>query len=144
MKKILLLTTLLVSCLLLYTGCEKQYENYEKGTRKAMQVEAKINLHAVYAAQMGYRSANGRYGDTFEAIGFAIISDNQRYSYFLGEDVLEGARYGDELPEDLPLPEASTSSFIIYAIADLDDDDDLDIWRIDNKGAPRQLSNDWN
>ena len=131
-----------VFCLIIATGCEKEYENYQKGTARAKQVEAQLALQQLKAAQVGYKSLNGRYGETFEEIGFSMIEENQRYSYFMGDDVLEGATFFDEFPGFLKYPEVTDSNFIAYAIANLDDDPDLDVWRVTNAGNPKQVRND--
>jgi len=118
----------------LVAGCEQQVQNYERGTAKARMIEAQTNLPAILAMQTGFKAMNQRYAATFKDMGFSMTGQNQNYSYFLGDDVIKGGRGPDKLPEGLPNPAPSAESFVIYAIANLDDDPDLDIWKIDQTG----------
>ena len=142
MKK--LFYSLGIACVILVFagGCEKQFENYEKGTKKAKQLEAELNLQSLAIAQFGFRAANRRYGSTFSEIGFDIVGSDQRYSYFMGKDVLEGALGPGKLPDSLSLPKVSKDSFIAYAVANLDADPDLDVWRVDQNKSVQHLHND--
>lgn len=119
---------------LIFAACEKPVESYEKGAGKARMVEAQINLPAIVAMQAGFRAMSQRYAASFKELGYALSGENQNYSYFLGNDMIKGARGPDKLPEGLSIPAPTAESFVIYAIANLDDDPDLDIWKIDQSG----------
>lgn len=142
MKKKFFIAATIIIAMPFLLSCQQQADNYKKGTEKAMQVEAQINMPSIFAAQMGYKAINQKYGATFSEIGFSIAGENQRYTYFMGDDVLKGARYLDAFPGSLPPPQVTENSFTAYAIANLDDDPDLDIWTIDQSGTARQIKND--
>jgi len=132
----------LVACIAFISGCEQQVDNYEKANIKAKQIEARLSLQALATAQVGFFAISRGYGATFKEIGFSVVEENQRYTYFMGDDVLRGARYFDDLPDFLPPPEVTPTEFIAYAVANLDDDDDLDIWRVDQTHSVTMISND--
>jgi len=131
-----------VACLLIFAACEKELENYERGTIKAKQVEAQINLQALAISEAGFRAVANRYGATFGEIGFNVTGEDQRYSYFLGQDVLKGGRGPDKLPDTLDLALVTENSFVAYAIANLDDDPTLDIWRVDQSRQAVHIKDD--
>ncbi len=124
-------------------GCEKEYEARKKDTMKAKQVEAKINLQALVAAQAGYNATARKYGKTFNRVGFSVSGGERRYSYFMGDDVIVGRKGPRKLPEDLAPPKVSENGFTAYAVANLDNDPDLDIWRVDQSKRLKHLRNDW-
>jgi len=134
---------LLASLAMFSTGCEKEYETRKKDLMKAWQVEAKINLQALVAAQAGYKATARSYGRTFDEVGFSISGGERHYSYFMGDDVMVGSDGPTELPEDLPPPKVSKNSFTAYAVANLDADPDLDVWRVDQNRRLKHLRKDW-
>jgi len=142
MKKISIITSVVVAFLIFAIGCEKQYEGYQRGTAKARQIEAKLNLNMLVIAQTGFYAMSKRYGRTFDEIGFSVQGENQVYTYYLGDDVLEGVLGPDEFPEFLAPSKVTDDSFVVYAIANLDTDPDLDVWRIDHKRNARHLRDD--
>jgi len=111
-------------------ACQKEADNYERDTMKAKQIEAKINLEALATAELGYRAMANKYSASFGEMGFSVSGEDQRYSYFIGQDVLKGARGPDKLPESLEPAMVTQNSFVAYAIANLDADPDLDIWTV--------------
>jgi len=132
---------MVIFILAFFSGCEEQAEMLQYGQVKAKQTEAKTNLTAIYTAQVGFRAMSRRYGENFSEIGYAI-TENQRYSYFMCDDVLEGYLGPDSLPDNLSPPACSSDKFLVYAIANLDNDDTLDIWSIDQDHNLRMISSD--
>jgi len=130
-----------LACFVIFAACEKEAENYERGTMKAKQVEVKINLEALATAEAGYRAIANRYG-TFSEIGFSVSGEDQRYSYFLGQDVLKGGRGPDKLPDTVEPALITQNTFAAYAIANLDDDPNLDVWRVDQTRQVVHLRDD--
>ena len=128
--------------LIVWPGCQKEADNYERDTMKAKQVEAQINLQALAIAEIGYRAIANKYSASFGEFGFSVTGEDQRYSYFVGQDVLKGARGPDKLPESLEPALATKDTFVAYAIANLDDDPDLDIWRVDQNRQVTHVHDD--
>jgi len=136
MKKAIIISLTLIVGLL--AGCQKQVDQYETAKGKALVIEAETNLPAMAAAQMGYKAMNQKYAQTFQEMGFSLSSQNQNYSYFMGEDVIKGWRGPAKLPADLPMTTPTADSYVIYAVARLSDDlkdTKLDIWKIDQNGG---------
>jgi len=126
----------------LAAGCEQQAESYHKATAKGRMVEAETNLPAIVAMQAGFKAMNQKFAATFQELNFSLSGNNQNYSYFMGDDVIKGARGPDKLPENLPNQPSTADSFVVYAIANLDDDADLDVWKIDQNGNLQHVRSD--
>lgn len=141
MKKLLSITIVLVFTGLI-VNCDKPLEAYRDGSMKAKWTEAKLSMPQMVIAQRGYKAANGDFATSFSEMGFSMISENQRYSYFLGDDVLVGSMGPDSLPDELDYVEVTSDSFIIYAVANLDADPDLDVWSINQSSMIKHVKND--
>lgn len=84
------------------------YPNLEKYLKRARQTEAKTNLSAIYTAQKIYFSLHQSYVDDINELDLSLAQG--LYTYTM---------------------EASTSTFKAQAEGNIDDDDALDIWTID-------------
>jgi len=107
--------------------------------RKARQVEAKDFLWAIYSAQMKYYGEYGNYIDNFADIKFDYMPA-RHYSYFPPADAI----YGDEdykSPEEAR-PYVTTDSFMAVAVGDLDSDQTLDVWVIDDNKSLQNVVDD--
>ena len=85
------------------------YPNLEKYLKRARQTEAKTNLSAIYTAQKTYFSLHQSYADDINKLDLSLVQGDP-YTFTI---------------------EASTSTFKAQAEGNIDDDDALDIWTID-------------
>lgn len=120
-------------------------------------LEAKANLGAIYVAQLSYFSHANTYADRAMVNSksldcFQLIhwkpTDPTRYSYYCGHDVLPNSQ-GSPLPlrpgRDWPftvLPSVSASGFTVFAIGNIDRDDFLDVWTINDSKILNHLLDD--
>ena len=96
------------------------YPNLEKYLKRARQTEAKTNLSAIYTAQKIYFTLHQSYADDINELDLSLVQ-------------------GD--PYIFTIQEASTSTFKAQAEGNIDDDDALDIWTIDqDKNLSKDLS----
>ena len=84
------------------------YPNLEKYLKRARQTEAKTNLSAIYTAQKIFFTLHQSYADEINKLDLSLAQ--WLYTYTM---------------------EASTSIFKAQAEGNIDDDDALDIWTID-------------
>ena len=85
------------------------YPNLEKYLKRARQTEAKTNLSAIYTAQKIYFSLHQSYADDINELDLSLVQGDP-YTFTM---------------------EASTSTFKAQAEGNIDDDDALDTWTID-------------
>ena len=86
------------------------YPNLEKYLKRARQTEAKTNLSAIYTAQKIYFTLHQSYAEDINELDLSLAQ-------------------GD--PYTFTIQEASTSTFKAQAEGNIDDDDALDTWTID-------------
>ena len=85
------------------------YPNLEKYLKRARQTEAKTNLSAIYTAQKIYFTLDQSYAEDINELDLSLVQGDP-YTFTM---------------------EASTSTFKAQAEGNIDDDDALDIWTID-------------
>ena len=85
------------------------YPNLEKYLKRARQTEAKTNLSAIYTAQKIYFTLHQSYAEDINELDLSLVQGDP-YTFTM---------------------EASTSTFKAQAEGNIDDDDALDIWTID-------------
>ena len=85
------------------------YPNLEKYLKRARQTEAKTNLSAIYTAQKIYFILHQSYADDIKKLDLGLVQGDP-YTFTM---------------------EASTSTFKAQTEGNIDDDDALDIWTID-------------
>ena len=85
------------------------YPNLEKYLKRARQTEAKTNLSAIYTAQKIYFSLHQSYVDDINELDLSLAQGLYKFT----------------------IQEASTSTFKAQAEGNIDDDDALDIWTIE-------------
>ena len=85
------------------------YPTLEKYLKIARQTEAKTNLSAIYKAQKIYFTLHLSYTKDINELDLSLAQGLYKYT----------------------IPEASTSTFKAQAEGNIDDDDALDIWTID-------------
>ena len=85
------------------------YPNLEKYLKRARQTEAKTNLSAIYTAQKIYFSLHQSYVDDINELDLSLAQGLYTYT----------------------IQDASTSTFKAQAEGNIDDDEALDIWTIE-------------
>ena len=95
------------------------YPNLEKYLKRARQTEAKTNLSAIYTAQKIYFTLHQSYADDINELDLSLAQGPYTYTR-----------------------EASTSTFKAQAEGNIDDDDALDIWTIDQDMDLRKTIDD--
>ena len=96
------------------------YPNLEKYFKRARQTEAKTNLSAIYTAQKIYFTLHQSYAEDINELDLSLVQGDP-YTFTM---------------------EASTSTFKVQAEGNIDDDDALDIWTIDQDKDLRYTTDD--
>lgn len=137
-------TGILIALIILAFGlaCEQQEKTYTTGKQKAQSTEPKLNLPTIAGMQIGFKAENSRYAKTFAELQYSMIGNGSVYSYFLGDDVIKGAYGPDALPDDIEAVEPTAEEFVVYAVANLDSDEDLDVWMIDQNRSIQHVQSD--
>ena len=116
--------------------------NFLRFQQRAKQSEAKVNLRAIYTNLRTFEDDHpGKTPATFRELDQAF-EPHRRYAYFLQGDAMQpdlGGPY--ELPSDLD-GEVAPPGVVVYAVANLDTDDTLDVWEIDGTGKLLHLRDD--
>lgn len=110
---------------LLGSGCP-QYRAYQAEARQA---EAETSLGAVFVSEIAFFGEHDRYGLTFAEISWAP-EPGHVYAYFLADDVIQPEQGG---PYSLPAgvkTYVNEEGFQAVAVANLDDDAQLDVWAV--------------
>jgi hypothetical protein len=108
---------------------------------KMEQQESVENLKSICIAELEYFQKNKRYTESFDELGYTPTG---MYTYYLGQGVREssdGRVY--LLPKNVPTF-ANDTGFKAVAVANLDEDADLDVWTVDERGVISNLFNDFN
>ncbi|OGQ89746.1 MAG: hypothetical protein A2289_10540 [Deltaproteobacteria bacterium RIFOXYA12_FULL_58_15] len=116
--------------------------NFINFQARAKQSEAKMNLKAIFVGAKSSFAENGKMGTTFEAIGFK--PDGTRYTYYFGDDSIEPEQaLAEPLPDEVEtFVEPDSGKFRAVAIGNVDSDDTLDVWIIDDENHLENISND--
>ena len=96
------------------------YPNLEKYLKRARQTEAKTNLSAIYTAQKFYYTLHQSYADDIKKLDLSLVQGDP-YTFTM---------------------EASKNTFKAQAEGNIDDDDALDIWTIDQDKDLRYTTDD--
>ena len=101
--------------------------NLQKSVFRAKRNEAELNLKGIWQAQKIYHTENGRYGDSFSAIGFEILGGKS-----LDPSTIESKYYVYTL-EALATDGIPNSNYSAVATGDIDPGDPmLDILMIES------------
>ncbi len=118
--------------------------NFRRFKERARAMGAKTGLHAVYVAERSFYFENTRYGRSFAEIAF-VPEAGDRYVYFLSrQEWVAGSALSDSdglrrrasqvLSQYGVTPRVTKTGFLAAAVANLDDDSDLEVWTIDESG----------
>jgi len=109
--------------------------------RLALQEEAKKNLAAIYIAEVSYFSNANTYSPNFNLIAWYPGADH-RYAYFLPEEVIQtGITEPYQLPAGVTVS-VSQYGFTAAAVVNIDCDETLDVWTINDARIIKNLVND--
>lgn len=107
---------------------------YMKATMKAKQTEAKQILKQIYTMEQTYRLENDEYW--IPEAGVEAGKDNPDAFVEIGVEIMQSARYTYSISGD-------GNSFVATATAfNLDSDDTVDKWQIDDKGNLKVVIDD--
>ncbi len=126
--------------------------SFAKYQGRAQQSEVQTQLRGIEVAEEAYRQRHGQWCPT---VGDCRLGDfkGTRYIYFLTDSTIRGGDLADDKASLITRARMALRAlgmearmgpegFLVIAVADLDDDDDLDIWSIDEAGGPFQLARD--
>ena len=114
--------------------------NFLRYQAKTKQTEARTNLKGIYIAEMGYFGEYDTYTDDFAALGWKV-ADNVRYSYDLGGEILGKLKAGKTQCEKSK-GKAETRKFKAEACGNIDGDDTIDRWTINEKQKLKHETDD--
>ncbi len=106
---------------------------------RAKQSEAKTNLAAIHTAEVVYFAEQDTYGETFNAIGFAVTGSSPRYHYVLGSSTVGAVLGGCTVPATTP---DFATGFTAFAVGNVDGDATCDVWSIDQEKRLVNVTND--
>lgn len=121
--------------------------SFTRFVTKAKRTEAYVNLHAIYAAQKTYWVEHGTYttvlsgenGIGWQPEGYSSGGSCERFNYTYGFSGKEGKNcFTGKLgasSHHLQQAHATKDSFLVIAVADIDNDGDLDIIGIDHNNT---------
>lgn len=120
--------------------------SFTKYQSKAKETEARVLLQTVYTSQMAFFAEKKRYCRTFKECGFEAMP-GQKYILFMTPKEMSIAPDSDDLMRTVLATEARDAlmtanvkprlekkKFLVAAVANIDGDDVLDIWTIDETG----------
>jgi type IV pilus assembly protein PilE len=104
---------------------------FMRATTKGKQSEARLILKQIYTMQRAYR----QYYDGYACDGATLSAASPNAFAVLGVEYMQSARYSYQMAAD-------ATTFTATANANLDDDDTLDTWAIDQTGDLVNSSDD--
>ena len=117
--------------------------DFMKMQAKSKQSEAKMNLGAIYVAQVAYFTEQSSYAkgaNAFDLIGWQPEDiRSARYSYMLSDDLIQPPNP----PPSLPAPiDIDNYSFTAIAAGNIDNDNSIDVWYINDAKRLLHISSD--
>jgi type IV pilus assembly protein PilA len=103
--------------------------NYLHFVSKSRRTEAKSNLEAIYKAELSYFGEYDRFSQDFNVIRWRPEGVSY-YTYSLGGGTLGKSLAQNPQPASIT-PFANDNSYAAYAWGNIDNDNTIDIWRID-------------
>jgi len=126
----------IVLAAVLCAGC-----GFFKMQAKAKQSEAKSNLSAIFNMQMAFHGDKDTYAHTFNEMGWEP-EGTHAYTYFLDKDEIQAKKGGPyQLPANVKA-KVGKEEFLAVAVANIDRDDTLDVWAIDQSKVLQNLVDD--
>lgn len=145
------IVTLALYCLVAFMTFLAAAPSFLQLAAKRKQSEAKQNLGAIFTCQVAYFGEENTYGGgprAFNLINWAPEGRNM-YAYYCGDDMFENTK-GSEPPQikngpDWPYsvrPGAADTGFTCVALGNIDSDDFLDVWSINDDKVLANVHND--
>jgi Tfp pilus assembly protein PilE len=110
--------------------------NFQKYQAKAKTSEAKLQLSTVYVAETGWQADNNTFTENLEEAGYVPSSSDLSF-YKIGF-----ASHGELFSKHCPDCRATKDGFMAVAIGNIDKDETLDVWTIDQDRNMVHLIND--
>jgi Tfp pilus assembly protein PilE len=120
--------------------------SFTRYQNKAKEAEAKASLQTVYTAQSAFLAEKKRYCRTFKECGYQALPE-QKYILFMTPKEMAIAPDSDDFMRTVMATEAREAlvaanvkprvekkKFLVAAVANLDGDDVMDVWTIDETG----------
>ncbi len=120
--------------------------SFTRYQNKAKEAEARVMLQSIYTAQSAFFAEKKRYCRTFKECGYEGQPD-QKYILFMSPKEMSVAPGGDEFMLTVVAAEAREAlvaanvkprverkKFLVAAVANLDGDEVMDVWTIDEAG----------
>jgi len=98
------------------------------------------NLGAIFTAEIAHFGERNTYATTFDEIGWAPAGNNL-YTYYLPDDVVPSAS-GQTYPLPSGVEPVAGDSLRVVAVGNIDNDDTLDVWTINNMKQLINVVND--
>jgi hypothetical protein len=126
------------------------FPNFVKHVRLYPEVEAIANLRDLYESEQVYFEKHHAYPGgphTFASLSWKP-KFSKRYAYFCGQDrivprYLNGPALDDWLTTIAPIhPYSSADDFVCLAVGNMDFDNALDVWMMDQTGREKRLLSD--
>ncbi|MGA9526007.1 MAG: hypothetical protein WBV82_31400 [Myxococcaceae bacterium] len=122
--------------------------NFMKFQCRSKQSEVRAILKSIYVAQRAHAAERKQWGRSFAELGVTPES-NHRYTYCMGQECI-ACTHEECAPARTQNPCTGMSGvgrtledgFQVCAFANVDDDEKLDIWLIDDNGRPEAGEND--
>lgn len=121
--------------------------DFLKFAEKAKQSEAKWNLSNIFTCQVAYHGQSGEYASTFEQLDWGP-EGQILYAYYCGKGIIKNNK-GEPMDFDPEknwpfkvAPITSKTAFTCMAIGNMDRDDTIDVWTIDDHKHLRNIVND--
>jgi hypothetical protein len=118
---------------------------------KARQSEPKINLGGIFTAEAVYFGEKNRFAASFDVMNWRpegsfgpdpAPGGRTRYAYFLPGQAIQPQIGGPfALPPDIK-PEVSETGFTAVAVGNIDGDNTLDVWTINDSKILENVRND--
>ncbi len=113
--------------------------------QRARQIEAKSNLGSIWTRQAAYHELHNRYCASFTELEWEPDTFTiSRYAFFIEGDSIQPETSGPfPRPDELTIKiESSATGFTAVAVGNIDRDDTLDVWSMDDSRNLRNLVND--
>ena len=108
---------------------------------KSKRAEVKANLKEIAALEQGYYKQHRTYADSFTALGWRPNGEII-YSYFLPRGEISNPSGAPGKPLEGIEPGAGATGFTAVAVGNIDEDETLDVWTIDQKANLQNRVND--
>ncbi|HUT52557.1 MAG TPA: hypothetical protein VM658_04145 [bacterium] len=111
--------------------CARGCDCVQYGDLIALQGEVKANLVDIYTSEVSYFGENNTFSGDFSEIYWYPV-DETRYAYFLPGDSIQPTLGGSYRLPPGRSPAVSETGFTVFAAGNIDCDQTLDVWSIND------------